>query len=63
MRVGFDLFERCGSCSRTGQPLEHAHIPTLDIHIAMLRDWILGRRDPARGDSPELRPATASPSA
>jgi len=24
-----------------GQPPEHAHIPTLDIHIAMLRNWIL----------------------
>ena len=32
---------RSGSCSRTGQPVEHAHIPTLELHIAMLRDWIL----------------------
>src|SRR5208337_106019 len=25
-----------------GQTYENAHIPTIDIHIMMLRDWILG---------------------
>jgi hypothetical protein len=40
-RLGFDLFGEVRALLSDGQPLEHAHIPTLDIHIAMLRDWIL----------------------
>jgi len=42
LRLGFDLFEEVRLLLSAGQPLEHAHIPTLEIHISMLRDWILG---------------------
>jgi hypothetical protein len=41
VRVGYDLFEEVRFLLSVGQPIEHAHIPTLDIHISMLRDWIL----------------------
>jgi hypothetical protein len=40
-RVGFDLFREIRTLLVAGQPVEHAHIPTLDTHIAMLRNWIL----------------------
>lgn len=41
MRVGYDLFEEVRFLLLTGQPVGNAHIPTLDLHIAMLRNWIL----------------------
>jgi len=41
LRVGYDLFEEIESLLSSGQPIENAHFPTLDLHIAMLRDWIL----------------------
>lgn len=41
MRLGFDLFREVHFLLSAGQPVENAHIPTLDIHIMMLRDWIL----------------------
>jgi len=41
LRVGYDLFEETEHLLRRGQPAEKAHIPTLDIHIAMLRKWIV----------------------
>ena len=41
IRLGYDLFEEVRLLLSTGQPIEHAHIPTLDVHIGMLRDWIL----------------------
>ncbi|MGA8753590.1 hypothetical protein [Candidatus Deferrimicrobium sp.] len=41
LRVGYDLFEETEHLLRSGQPAEKAHIPTLDIHIAMLRKWIV----------------------
>jgi len=41
IRLGYDLFEEVRFLLSAGQPFEHAHIPTLDIHIGMLRDWIL----------------------
>jgi hypothetical protein len=40
-RLGFDLFREVRTLLSEGQPLEHAHIPTLDTHISMLRNWIL----------------------
>lgn len=40
-RVGYDVFREVGFLLSEGQPPEHAHIPTLDIHIAMLRSWIV----------------------
>jgi hypothetical protein len=41
MRLGYDLFDEVGFLLSAGQPVEHAQIPTLDIHITMLREWIL----------------------
>ena len=41
MRLGYDLFSEVRFLLSAGQPPENAHIPTLDIHILMLRDWIL----------------------
>lgn len=41
IRVGYDLFDEARFLLQTGQPVESAHVPTLDLHIAMLRDWIL----------------------
>jgi hypothetical protein len=41
VRVGYDLFEEVRVLLCEGQPAEHAAIPTLDIHIDLLRGWIL----------------------
>jgi hypothetical protein len=41
VRLGYDLFQEVGYLLSTGQPIENAHIPTLDLHIAILRDSIL----------------------
>ncbi len=41
IRLGYDLFDEVQFLISIGQPLEHAAIPTLDIHINMLRGWIL----------------------
>lgn len=41
IRAGFDLFEQVRLLLSQGQRLERAHIPTLDVHIATLRRWIL----------------------
>lgn len=40
-RLGYDLFREVRFLLSEGQPLEHAHLPTLDIHVSMLRAWIL----------------------
>ncbi|HSY99702.1 MAG TPA: hypothetical protein VK788_09410 [Terriglobales bacterium] len=41
LRLGYDLFEEVRFLLSTGQPIEYAHVPTLEIHIRMLRTWIL----------------------
>jgi hypothetical protein len=41
MRLGYDLFREIRHLLSIGQPSENAHIPTLEMHIRMLRDWIL----------------------
>jgi hypothetical protein len=41
IRLGYDLFEEVRYLLSMGQPVEYAHIPTLDLHIDMLRGWIL----------------------
>ncbi len=41
LRIGYDLFDEVGHVLRRGQPVENAHVPTLEMHIAMLRQWIL----------------------
>lgn len=41
VRVGFDLFGEVCYLLTKGQPPENALVPTLDLHIVILRDWIL----------------------
>ena len=41
LRLGYDLFDEVQLLLATGQPVEFAHVPTLEIHIRMLRAWIL----------------------
>ncbi len=41
IRLGYDLFDEVRFLLSTGQPFENAGTPTLDIHIRMLREWIL----------------------
>lgn len=38
IRIGFDLFAEIKYLLTLGQPVIFAHIPTLDLHIAFLRD-------------------------
>jgi hypothetical protein len=41
LRLGYDFFEEVKYILLHGQPLSQAHVPTLDIHILNLRNWIL----------------------
>jgi hypothetical protein len=41
VRLGYDLFREVEILLSSGQPVEHAHVPALDLHIEMLRNWIL----------------------
>lgn len=41
VRVGYDLFQEVAFLLSAGQPVENAHIPTPEIHISLLRNWIL----------------------
>ena len=41
LRVGYDLFKEVAFLLSKGQPIENANIPTLEIHISMLRTWIV----------------------
>lgn len=41
-RVGYDLFQEVKALFLDGQPTEHASVPTLETHIAVLRDLIIG---------------------
>lgn len=40
-RIGYDLFSEVSFLLSSGQPAEYAHIPTLEIHISILRNLIL----------------------
>ena len=40
-RIGYDLFNEIRLLLAGGQPLENAGIPTLEMHIALLRDLIV----------------------
>jgi hypothetical protein len=46
VRVGFDLFEEVRYLLTQGQPAEFASIPTLDLHLSLLRELIVSRRVP-----------------
>jgi hypothetical protein len=41
IRCGYDLFSEVGFLLTAGQPPEHAGTPTLDLHIALMRRWIV----------------------
>jgi hypothetical protein len=41
-RIGYDLFQEVRMLLQDGQPPENAGIPTLEMHIAVLRDLIVG---------------------
>jgi len=40
VRIGYDLFHEIRALLTVGQPVEYAGIPTLELHIAFLRDSI-----------------------
>jgi len=41
IRIGYHLLEEIGFLLKAGQPVEQAEIPTLDIQIELLRNWII----------------------
>jgi hypothetical protein len=41
LRIGFDLWQETHFLMSVGQPIENALLPTLDLHIAFVREWIL----------------------
>jgi hypothetical protein len=41
VRIGFDLFQEIRHLLTRGQPLTHALLPTLELHIGVLRDLIV----------------------
>ena len=41
-RIGYDLFSEIRTLLTSGQPAANADIPTLELHIALLRDVITG---------------------
>jgi hypothetical protein len=41
LRCGYDLFSEVEFLLSAGQPREHADTPTLDLHIALIRRWIV----------------------
>jgi len=42
VRVGYDLFDEVRTLLTVGQPPVNAHIPALELHIALLRDLLTG---------------------
>jgi hypothetical protein len=44
VRLGFDLFKEVRHLLTRGQSAEFASIPTLDLHISLLRELIVGQR-------------------
>ena len=41
IRCGYDLFGEVAFLLTAGQPPEHAAVPTLDRHIALVRSWLV----------------------
>ncbi len=46
LRIGLNLFEEISFLLSSGQPTKFAGVPTLEIHISMLRNWILAAGTP-----------------
>jgi hypothetical protein len=40
LRVGYDLFDEVAVLLSRGQPQRYASTPTLEIHIALIREWL-----------------------
>lgn len=55
IRLGYDLFQEIEFLLTVGQSIEHASIPTLELHVALLREIILGAGIPIV----EIAPAPA----
>lgn len=55
IRLGYDFFAESVYQISNGQPVAYADWPTLDIHIANLRNWLLAAGLPLR----EIPPAAA----
>ena len=55
IRLGYDLFQEIEFLLTVGQSLDHASIPTLELHVALLREIILGAGIPVL----EIAPAPA----
>jgi len=43
IRVGYDLFQEISILLTNGQPVENASIPSIELHIALIRDWIINQ--------------------
>ena len=43
VRIGFDLFQEVRHLLTLGQPAEFASIPTLELHISLLRELIVSQ--------------------
>lgn len=41
VRIGYDLFREVEFLLTSGQPVEYAHVPTLEVHIAILRNLMI----------------------
>ena len=41
VRLGYDLFDEVQFLLEQGQPVDQALMPTLDVHIGLLRQWIV----------------------
>jgi hypothetical protein len=41
LNIGYDFFNETGLLLSSGQPVAYASFPTLDLHVANLRRWIL----------------------
>jgi hypothetical protein len=46
IRLGYDLFEEVSFLLSQGQPSGNAHVPTLDIHISLLRSIMVSSGNP-----------------
>jgi hypothetical protein len=46
LRLGYDLFKEVQHILLNGQPLQYGAVPTLDLHIDLIRQWILQTRVP-----------------
>ena len=51
VRLGFDLFQEVRHLLTQGQPAEFAGIPTLELHISLLRELILSQGAPSGRDT------------